>query len=455
MTKAKVLICGAGIAGISAAYHLAVIHGMNEILLVDERPPLSLTSDKSTECYRNWWPGPGKSMLALMNRSIDLLQELAQRSNNAFHLNQRGYLYLTADPTKMQGMLTQAENTSLLGGGPLRIYWGMPGEPVFTPTDPDSFSTGLLGADLFFDADQLHAIFPYLSRSVVAGLFVRRAGWFSAQQLGAYLLTQAKEHGVKLINARVTGFERSQDRLTYAHLDTGDRIEVNQVINASGPFLKQVGEMMDIELPVFCELHLKMAFRDHLGIIPREAPLLIWNDTQFLPWSEQEHDLLEEDPETQRLLGEFPSGIHTRPEGGKDSSIALILWDYHPKAMEPLIPPPLDPEYPEIALRGLAPMLPELKQYFGKMSRPIVDGGYYTKTKENRPLIGPTPIENGFVIGALSGFGLMAALAAGELLATHLTGTSLPDYAADFCLSRYQDPTYLRQLETWEDGGQL
>ena len=34
--------------------------------------PLSLTSDKSTECYRNWWPGPGDAMVRLMNRSIDL-----------------------------------------------------------------------------------------------------------------------------------------------------------------------------------------------------------------------------------------------------------------------------------------------------------------------------------------------------------------------------------------------
>jgi len=45
--------------------------------VVDERPPLTLTSDKSAECYRNWWPGPGDDQVALMNRSIDLLEELA------------------------------------------------------------------------------------------------------------------------------------------------------------------------------------------------------------------------------------------------------------------------------------------------------------------------------------------------------------------------------------------
>jgi len=57
MSTADVVICGAGIAGISAAYHLAVRRGVREVVIVDDQPPLSVTSDKSTECYRNWCPG--------------------------------------------------------------------------------------------------------------------------------------------------------------------------------------------------------------------------------------------------------------------------------------------------------------------------------------------------------------------------------------------------------------
>ncbi len=96
-TSAQVVICGSGIAGVSAAYFLAVQQGVKEIILIDERPPLSLTSDHSTECYRNWWPGPGDAMVALMNRSIDWLEKLASLSGNVFHLNRRGYLYCSAD----------------------------------------------------------------------------------------------------------------------------------------------------------------------------------------------------------------------------------------------------------------------------------------------------------------------------------------------------------------------
>ena len=47
-----VVICGAGIAGIATAHALAM-RGITNITLIDERSPLTLTSDKSTEAYRN------------------------------------------------------------------------------------------------------------------------------------------------------------------------------------------------------------------------------------------------------------------------------------------------------------------------------------------------------------------------------------------------------------------
>src|SRR5215510_3210420 len=121
-STAEVVICGAGIAGIAAAYHLAVRRGMANVVIVDERPPLSLTSDKSTESYRNWWPGPGDDMVALMNRSIDLLEELARESGNVFRMNRRGYLFATADPARVPDFLERAEEAAVLGAGAARVH---------------------------------------------------------------------------------------------------------------------------------------------------------------------------------------------------------------------------------------------------------------------------------------------------------------------------------------------
>ena len=48
----EAVVCGAGIAGVSSAYYLMQA-GLKRILLIDQGAPLSLTSDKSTECFRN------------------------------------------------------------------------------------------------------------------------------------------------------------------------------------------------------------------------------------------------------------------------------------------------------------------------------------------------------------------------------------------------------------------
>jgi glycine/D-amino acid oxidase-like deaminating enzyme len=183
--------------------------------------------------------------------------------------------------------------------------------------------------------------------------------------------------------------------------------------------------------------------------------LLIWTDPQFLPWTEEEGAVLAESNETKWLLDKFPSGVHARPDGPADSPILLILWTYHTEPVEPVFPPVYDPYYPEIAARGLMTLIPRLKAYIGHIPKLVVDGGYYTKTQENRPLIGPLPVKGAFVIGAFSGFGLMASPASGELLAAHVADSELPRYASAFSLERYQDPAYQKLLENWGSTGQL
>lgn len=453
-TPSDIVICGAGIAGISAAYYLAVQHGARGVLLIDERAPLSLTSDKSTECYRNWWPGPDGAMVALMNHSIDLLEDLAEQSGNVFHLNRRGYLYLTADPDKLPGLLHEAQEISALGAGPLRLHQGQPEDPIYQPASPSDYRGQPNGADLILDTDLLQQNFPNLSREIVAGLHIRRAGWLSAQQLGSYLLEEARQAGVQLLRARVRGIETDAGEVQAVNLEDGRRVPTNHFVNAAGPMLKEVGRMLDVELPVYCELHQKVAFNDRLGVIPRQAPLLIWLDKQYLPWTEDERQLLIDDPQDEWLTSEFPPGVHTRPEGEGESRYVLALWEYQTQVMDPAWPLPLDPYYPDVAMRGLATMLPGLQAYFDHAPRPSQDGGYYTKTEENRLLVGPLPVRGAYVIGALSGYGVMAACAAGELLAQHLTGGKLPDYAPAFALERYQDPGYLEKFQS-ESQGQL
>jgi len=174
-----------------------------------------------------------------------------------------------------------------------------------------------------------------------------------------------------------------------------------------------------------------------------------------LVWSPEERDLLAEEDDLRWMLEELPSGVHTRPEGPPDGQIILLLWEYQTRRVKPVWPIPLETQYPEIVLRGLARLMPGMRAYLQKTPRPRLDGGYYTRTIENRPLIGKLPVEGAYVIGALSGFGIMACCAAGELLAAHLTDSPLPAYAPAFTLERYQDPVYKDLLSSWGASGQL
>jgi glycine/D-amino acid oxidase-like deaminating enzyme len=181
--------------------------------------------------------------------------------------------------------------------------------------------------------------------------------------------------------------------------------------------------------------------------------MLIWLDEQHLPWTAEERAALAEDEDARWLLAKFPAGVHGRPDGG---SATLILFNYeNAEAAEPVFPLPEPAHYAEIAIRGMSTAVPGLKAYGGEVQRPYVDGGYYTRTQENRPLIGPVPVEGAYVSCAFSGFGIMASCAGGELIARHIVEGALPDYAPAFLPSRYDDPTYRARLAEWGDDGQL
>ena len=445
-----VAVVGAGIAGVSAAYFLSVRHGLRTVL-VDHRPPLTLTSDKSTECYRNWWPGPGPEMVAFMNRSIDLLEEWALESANAFNLNRRGYLFVTGDPDRLALLRTGAEETSNLGGGPLRCHPG--GQDAYRESPAGGWEGQPTGADLFEDGHSLRRWFPYVSGRAVGGVHVRRAGWLSAQQLGAYLLEKGRDAGLAVLASQVVGIEGQPSPLLT--LADGSRLRPGATVIAAGPMTNEVLAMVGATLPLHSELHRKIAFRDHLNVIPREAPLVIWSDPQRLPWSAEEAQWLAADVDGQVLMEELPGSPHFRPEGGVGSNWVLALWEFRRDRRAPVWPLPDDPVYTEVIMRGLATLVPGLGGYLERLPRALVDGGYYMKTAENRHLVGPTDIGGVCVVAGLSGFGVMAAAAAGELVGLHLTGGELPDYAWAFLPSRYQDPRYVTLMGNQQSSGQL
>jgi glycine/D-amino acid oxidase-like deaminating enzyme len=273
-----------------------------------------------------------------------------------------------------------------------------------------------------------------------------------------YMLEQARAHGVRLLRGELDRVELAGGRVSGVRVATAggaEQISAPALVCAAGPLQGELGRMLGVDLPIYNELHLKASINDTLGAVPRHAPMLIWDDPLRLPWDDDERAALADEPELRWLLEPLPAGAHCRPEGGAGASTLLLLWDYHGGQAEPRFPIPLDPQLAELALRGLATMVPALGAYIERVPQAYLDGGYYTRTRENRPLIGPLPAAGAHICGAFSGFGLMAACAAGELLGAQLTGDAPPDYAPAFAPARYDDPAYLAAIERWGGDGQL
>src|SRR5262249_59311306 len=83
----------------------------------------------------------------------------------------------------------------------------------------DGLEVGLTGCDLLTDGRLIRQHYPYLAPETVAVLHARRAGWLSAQQLGALMLEAARARGVKLLRAKLVGVDVTGGRLRSVEID--------------------------------------------------------------------------------------------------------------------------------------------------------------------------------------------------------------------------------------------
>ena len=147
-------------------------------------------------------------MVAAMNRSIDLLEELARETDNVFRMNRRGYLFATADPARVPELVRRAEDGARLGSGFVRIHASASSD--YRPAPADGFEGQPAGADVITDPALIRRHFPWLAGDTVALLHARRCGWLSGQQLGMCMLERARDKGVRLVEGRVERVETAE-----------------------------------------------------------------------------------------------------------------------------------------------------------------------------------------------------------------------------------------------------
>lgn len=364
------VIAGAGIAGIATAWQLVERLGTTDAILVDPRPPLSLTSNRPEANYRSWWPQP--AMVELAERSIALMHALLA-DGATFAMNDRGYLYVTLDQATVDELPNVVERYAAAG-------------------------QGRIGADLL-DASTIQARYPHLVPSARGAVHARRAGSLDTVTLGRAMLDRASARGVRVVRGEITAIELEGDAMAGIRLRTPggeERVETRRVIDAAGPFAANVAALAGVVLPLDTVLRQKVLFRDTRGVVPRDAPFTIGLDAS----------------------DGLPSGVHVKPDDSVVPDGIKLGWARDQAPSVPIADPECPPTFPREVLTRAGTLIPGLLDYLAA-ELPVVahDGGFYVRTPDGLPLIGATPVAGFVVIAGLAGFGAMMACAAGELAA--------------------------------------
>ena len=447
MTQQSALVIGAGVAGIAAAHYLALRPKIGKITIVDRGRPMAFTSAQSGENYRNWWPH--SVMTAFTDLSISLMEEIDRTTGDGIGMSRRGYALATRRTDI--GELVDALHDGYADAATDALRFHGPGDgDAYVPPDSADWRTAPDGVDIITDRDLIRRAFPSYDYEVAAVIHVRRAGSIDSSRLAQRMLEIARGRGAEHVTGTVeavaqvaSGFE-----VEVATAEGPRRLAADVVFNAAGPFVADIGRMIGYDLPVRNVRQQKIAFEDRERAIPRGMPFSIDLDGQEIDWGDDDRALMLEDDAAAWLAGPMPGGIHCKAEGAERGSWVKLGWAYTTDPAKPLWEPELDDRFPEVVLHGAARLNPGLKVYYERLPRTMSHyGGYYTMTKENWPLIGPAGPDGSFVVGALSGFGTMAACGAGYLAAALATGAEVPDYAARLGLARYDDPEFIAGLE--------
>ncbi len=392
-------------------------------------------------------------MVGFTNRSIDLLETIVRDSNNIINMNRRGYALATRT-TNIENIVKELHDGLGDTATELLRYHETAHSPNYrAPVNPD-WEDAPSGVDILRSQELIRKTFPSYEKDVETVVHIRRGGDISGQQLGMYMLDYLKGVGVKRIVGTVEAISKNDGYRFEVQTDKGNvHVAAEKVVNAAGPFAQDIASMLDVKLPIFNTFQQKIAFEDREKTIPRNLPFTIDLDGQQIDWMDEERELILENPDFRWLAEGMPGAIHCRPDGGDNARWVKLGWAYNDTPGPPTWEPPLDEYFPDIVLRGAARLNPKLRGYYGRLPRSMHHyGGCYTMTEENWPLIGKMGLENAYMNCAYSGFGTMAACAGGELCASWIAGSELPQYARGFSLDRYNDEVLMQSLHAGAKG---
>ncbi|MHB8603947.1 MAG: NAD(P)/FAD-dependent oxidoreductase [Thermoplasmatota archaeon] len=366
-SRAQVVIVGAGVNGLGLAYRLAKA-GLTDVVVLERKYIPYGSSGRNGGGVRMQWGSSANADLA--RASIREWRTLASEVGFQTWFRESGYLFLAWDEAHIQRLRDLVAFQRSIGA-PTRLV--EPGEARVIA--PGADLAGLVGGS--FNPDD-GILFPW---SVVQGYLKR------CRELGVRVATFTGVTGIEARGGRVAAVET-----------TRGRIECETLVNAAGPWSREVAALAGIELP-------NRPVRHEILVTESLKPFL---DPMLV-------DMRNGLYVNQDMRGELVAGLGDphEPDGiNFRSSLAFTK---------------------RIA-RGLLALLPGLGD--ARVLRQWA--GMYDVTPDNKPVLGPTPaLENFVQLNGASGHGFMISPATDGIVADLLLGRRPRFDVAPYALARF------------------
>ena len=365
LSKAKAVVIGGGVVGVSTLYHLAS-KGWDDVILLERK---SLTSGST-------WHAAG--LLPLFNMSysvgqihkysVKFYQELQNETGMNVGFKKVSNIRLASNQDRMDEYMQ---------------YKGV---------------ADTIGIDVeVLKPEDVKEIWPLISTEGLIGA-IRHPddGYIQPADLTQALAKGARDKGAKIeINTNVINIKSSSDGMWIIETDKGE-IECEHVISCTGNFARKTGEMVGLDVPVIPV--------EHQYIVTEQHPSIKERNQKGLP--------------EMGVLRDSDASWYMREEAG-----GLILGPYEPGAPACYVNSPDQNSEYELFQEDLERISDHIESaikrvpIFGELGVKKVYNGAIAYTPDGSPIIGPAWDLKNFWLNEGHSFGVTAAGGAGWQLA--------------------------------------
>ena len=287
-SSAPIVIVGAGLIGLSIAFHLAE-RGMSDVVIIERDAIASGSSAKATGGIRQQFAT--ETNIAMSVESVSFFKDFAARVGAPFDFRQNGYLFLISD---------QAQLTSFVESVSLQRSMGVPTEVL--------------------SVEEIERRFPAIeTRGLIGATFCPTDGSGSPADVAYALAERSRRLGVRILEDTALVSVDCQAGKIAALKTTHGVITTDTLIDAAGPWSPLIADMVGVALPITA--HPRQVFSlSPVAELGEDVPFTV--DMQSGVYIHQERNSI--------LLG---GGDRDRPSGYE----ALLDWTRFESVVEAIV----------------------------------------------------------------------------------------------------------------------